>query len=45
MELSGKSLESLKHEDTLRQCPDCESEDIAFEKGEKFCKKCGLVLD
>ena len=45
MELVGKSLESLKHEDKVRVCPDCGSEEIDFDKGESFCKKCGLVLD
>ena len=45
MELGGKSLESLKHEDKVSLCPDCGSEDIGLEKGESFCKKCGLVLD
>jgi len=41
----GKSLESIEHEEKVRLCPDCKSEDIGFDKGETFCKKCGLVLD
>ena len=45
MELGGKSLESLKHEERVRVCPDCGSTNIGFDKGESFCKKCGLVLD
>jgi len=45
MVVGGKSLESLKHEEIVRVCPDCESKDIGFDKGESFCKKCGLVLD
>jgi len=45
MELGGKSLESLKHEERVRMCPDCGSKEIGFDKGESFCKKCGLVLD
>ena len=45
MELMGKSLESLKHEDKIRTCPDCGSNKIGFDKGETFCKKCGLVID
>ena len=45
MELVGKSLESLKHEDKTRMCPDCGSKQIGFDKGEIFCKKCGLVID
>jgi len=45
MNAMGKSLESLKHEDKVIECPDCGSENIGFDKGESFCKKCGLVLD
>ncbi len=45
MELVGKSLESLKHEDKIKTCPDCGSTKIGFDKGETFCKKCGLVID
>ena len=45
MVVGGKSLESLKHEDRVKTCPDCESKDIGYDKGEDFCKKCGLVLD
>jgi len=41
----GKSLESLKYEDKVRLCPDCGSKELGFDKGENFCKKCGLVLD
>jgi ribosomal protein S27E len=45
MQLGGKSLESLKHEEKLRVCPDCGSTQIDYDKGENFCKKCGLVID
>ncbi|MBW2975949.1 hypothetical protein KY347_00725 [Candidatus Woesearchaeota archaeon] len=45
MELGGNSLESLKHEEKVRVCPDCGSREIGLEKGEAYCKKCGLVLD
>jgi len=45
MEFVGKSMESLKHEEKVMQCPDCGSEEIGFDKGENFCRKCGLVLD
>jgi hypothetical protein len=45
MSVGDKSLESLKHEDKITVCPDCGSTDIGFDKGETFCKKCGLVLD
>ena len=45
MEVGGKSLESLKHEEKVSLCPDCGNKDIGYDKGESFCKKCGLVLD
>ncbi|MFH0867944.1 MAG: TFIIB-type zinc ribbon-containing protein [Candidatus Woesearchaeota archaeon] len=45
MELKGKSMESLKHEDKVTVCPDCGSTNLGFDKGETFCKKCGLVID
>ena len=45
MEVGGKSLESLKHEEKVMACPDCGSEEIGFDKGENFCRKCGLVID
>lgn len=43
--VGGKSLESIKHEDRVKVCPDCGSKQIDYDKGETFCKKCGLVLD
>ena len=45
MVFGGKSLESLKSEEKLNACPDCGNEEIEYDKGESFCKKCGLVLD
>ena len=45
MSVGDKSLESLKHEEKVTVCPDCGSTDLGFDKGETFCKKCGLVLD
>lgn len=45
MEFGGKSMESLKHEEKTKVCPDCGSEEVGFDKGESFCRKCGLVLD
>ena len=40
-----RSLQTVKREDLVRQCPDCGSKDIEYEKEEFYCKKCGLVLD
>jgi len=45
MSVGDKSLESLEHEEKVRLCPDCGSEEIGFDKGETFCRKCGLVLE
>jgi len=44
-EWNAKSMQSLKHEEKIKKCTDCGSEDVAFENGELYCKKCGLVLD
>ncbi len=41
----GKSLESLKGEEKVTVCPDCGSKDLDYEKGEKFCRKCGFVIE
>jgi len=27
------------------ECPECHSKKIAYDSGETFCKRCGLVLD
>ena len=35
----------VEHEEKISVCPDCGSTQIDFDKGESFCKKCGLVLD
>ncbi len=40
-----RSLETVKREDLVRQCPDCGSKDIEYASEEFYCKKCGLVLD
>ena len=40
-----KSLESLKREEKVTVCPDCGSKELDYEKGEKFCRKCGFVID
>ena len=40
-----RSLETVKREDFVRQCPDCGNKDIDYENEEFYCKKCGLVLD
>lgn len=40
-----KSLQSSKQEEKITKCPDCGSKEIVYEKGERFCKKCGLVIE
>ena len=41
-----KSLNSLEDEGKeANKCPDCNSEEIAYEKGERFCRKCGYVFE
>jgi len=40
-----KSLDEVKGEEKVRQCPECKSTDIVHEDDEFFCKKCGLVLE
>ncbi len=42
---SERSMDKIKQEGKKRICPDCSSEDIEYENGELFCKKCGLVID
>lgn len=43
--LQATPMHRLKKEDRAKKCPDCGSEDIGYDNGEHFCKKCGLVLD
>ena len=40
-----KPMQDLEHEETIKKCPDCGSEDLGYRDGERYCKKCGLVLD
>lgn len=40
-----KTMDSLKDEEALKKCPDCGSDDIGTKESERFCNKCGLVLD
>jgi ribosomal protein S27AE len=41
-----KSLDGLEDEEKKpSKCPDCGSKDIVYDKGERFCKKCGYVFD
>ncbi|MBI2136210.1 hypothetical protein HYU06_04005 [Candidatus Woesearchaeota archaeon] len=42
---SQKSLQGLENEEKPKQCPDCKSNDIVFEKDEVLCRKCGFVFE
>ena len=34
-----------KKEERIVKCPDCGCEEFVYDKGERFCKRCGLVLE
>ena len=40
-----RSFQSIKNEDRARECPDCGSKKIDYDKGEIYCKSCGFVID
>lgn len=40
-----KSMGSLKLEEREKVCPDCKAEEIVYDNGELYCRKCGLVID
>jgi len=40
-----KSMQATKQEEKIAKCPDCKSTEIEYRDGERYCKKCGLVLD
>jgi hypothetical protein len=40
-----KSMQSLACEEKVLECPDCGGDDLIFDKGERVCLKCGLVID
>ncbi|MFH1591405.1 MAG: hypothetical protein ABIC95_05770 [archaeon] len=41
----AKSLQGLEDEEPVQKCPDCGSTDLGYEKGERFCRKCGFVFE
>jgi ribosomal protein L37AE/L43A len=41
----AKSLEGIRREDKAKKCPECGSEQLEYDGGELYCKKCGLVID
>jgi len=40
-----KSMGAVKGEEKIKNCPECGSKDIEYEKEERYCKKCGLVIE
>ncbi|NQV08379.1 hypothetical protein HQ529_00845 [Candidatus Woesearchaeota archaeon] len=39
------SMRHLVREEKIAECPDCQSTEIELKDGDRFCKKCGLVID
>ena len=40
-----KSLNSLKKEERITKCPECGSKELDRKGDERYCKKCGLVIE
>ena len=40
-----KSLDSIEKEEKITKCPECGSKELDKKGEERYCKKCGLVLD
>jgi len=38
-------LQMIANEENIHVCPECGCEDIAYEHGERYCKKCGFVIE
>jgi hypothetical protein len=43
--MDEKSLQGVAHEENVRKCPECGSEEIGFRDGEAYCVKCGLIFE
>jgi len=41
----AKPLQDVKHEDSANKCPDCGCEELEYEHGEHYCRKCGTVIE
>lgn len=39
-----RSFDEVVNEEKQKKCPECGSEEVVYEKGEVYCKKCGFVL-
>jgi membrane protease subunit (stomatin/prohibitin family) len=40
-----KSFDSLELEQSMKKCPDCGCKQFDIRGEERFCKKCGLVIE
>ncbi|MBS3138048.1 hypothetical protein J4232_06460 [Candidatus Woesearchaeota archaeon] len=40
-----KSFDSLELEESIKKCPDCGGKKFDLRGEERYCKKCGLVLE
>ena len=40
-----RSLQGVAAEDKMKKCPECGSEDIGYDGGEFYCKKCGYLME
>ena len=40
-----ESLERVSQEEVIKECPDCGSKEFELRSEERFCKKCGLILE
>jgi len=38
-------LDQVAGEEKPKKCPECGSTKFSYEDGERFCKKCGLVVE
>ena len=40
-----KPLNAVAREEKVQRCPECQSTEIEYQEGERYCKKCGLVIE
>lgn len=38
-------MDELVGQNVAKKCPECNSKDLGYEDGERFCKKCGYVFE
>jgi len=40
-----KSFDSIELEEVIQKCPDCGNKEFDLRGEERFCTKCGLILE